>query len=126
MGKQTLKLDRHGGHAPREMDHTPLEMPVGHRVPTPLATLIANSVRLAVQNELGTENEVETMEEADDFTEDEPNTIDLSPYELDELHEEGVASMTLETPQPDDTPELEPTPEQPEADTDPPVEPPSE
>jgi hypothetical protein len=122
MAEQKLKLDRHGGHEPPEMDDTPIEMPLGYRVPTPLSEFIARSVRLAIENEKG--QEFDSLEDADDFEEEDPETLDLSRYELDELQHETADVGSLLEPEPDPLPpsaEPEPAPS-----TDPPAEEPSQ
>lgn len=103
---------RWGGHPPPEMDDTPLEMPLGARRPTPLADIIANSVRLAIEAEKRVE--MESPEEADDFSEEDPETLDLSAYELDEIQSETAisnAELAPPAPQPDPAAAPKATPE---------------
>lgn len=95
---------RYQGPPERELDTTPLELPLGSCRPTPLHELIANMVRQAVSEERG--EEIESFEDADDFEEEDPDTLDLSAYELTELQEE----MTMEQWQAQQEAEADPTP----------------
>lgn len=77
---------RYGAPDPEKLDQTPVEMPMGATRPSPIHELIARMVREAVQNETG--DEFESMEEADDFEEDDPDVMDMSAYEFDEIQED--------------------------------------
>lgn len=104
------------------LDDTPIEMPAGYSVPTPLTDLIATMVREAVQSEQ--KESFETPEEADDFDIDDDELLNLSPYELTELEDQEPmekpvvrAQESHETPSeaPQETitpPEEPPAPEQ--------------
>ncbi|AXL15099.1 hypothetical protein [Microviridae sp.] len=74
---------RYGKPDPEELDDTPIEMPIGSMRPTPLQDLIANMVREAMVAEAG--DEFETMDEASDFEEEDPDVLDMSPYTLTDL-----------------------------------------
>lgn len=120
MAKLSLKQIREifrGRPASKEkkMDTTPIAMPAGYAVPTPLQDIIARMVRNAVEQER--EEEFETLEESDDFDIDDDELLDLSPYELADLQDE-FPMLTAERPvEPDqgDSPSSEgppdPTPE---------------
>lgn len=100
-----FNLDRMGvPNSERELDTTPVEMPIGSVRPTPLHDLIARMVRQAVSDE--TEVDFEAFDEADDFEEEDPDTLDLSAYQLSETNEE----MTLADWQAAEESEAEPTP----------------
>lgn len=85
---------RYGRPDPEKLDPTPIEVPFSARRPRPLQDVIARMVRDAIAVEKG--EEFETFEEANDFEEDDPDTLDLSPYELKELREDPT-DLQLET-----------------------------
>lgn len=100
------------GHEP--CDPIPVAMPIGYTRPTPIHDLIAKMVRQAIIDEKG--DEFESIEEADDFEEEDPDTLDLSPYTLTELNEQEPLqreperaprpeppSPTGDTPNPDES-----------------------
>lgn len=94
---------RWGRKGPEQNDPTPVEAPLGASRPTPLHDIIARMVRQAVHEEKG--DEFETPEEADDFEEEDPDTYDLSPYELAALQEETpIRADSLDLPDPEDPP----------------------
>lgn len=119
--KQTTPKHWGGSPSPEELDPTPMELPAGHTIPTPLHELIANFVRS--EREALDEEEYETYEEANDFEEEEdPGLLDFSPYELQELEE-------LEPPPPPGSEEQSAVPEaaepeQPEVQNEPDIAPP--
>lgn len=75
------------GAPEKPLDPTPVEMPIGYTRPRSLQDYIATMVRQAVMAEQ--EEEFETWEESDDFEEEDPDTLDFSKYELQELQDEG-------------------------------------
>lgn len=77
---------RYGRDEHEVLDPTPLEMPIGYGRPTPIHDLIASMVRQELANEKN--EEFETIEENDDFEEEDPALLDLSPYTLRELADE--------------------------------------
>jgi len=77
---------RYGAPDPEVLDDTPIEMPLNARMPRPLQDLIASMIRQEIETQ-GSE-EFETIEEADDFEEDDPDTLDLSRYEFEDMKEE--------------------------------------
>lgn len=81
---------RYGNPAgdPEKLDTTPVEMPIGYMKPTPLQDLIAQMVQTAIQTEK--QEEFETMEEADDFEEEDPDVLDMSAYTLQDIPEEPI------------------------------------
>ena len=86
-------------------DGTPVELPVGHdRAPT-LKEELQRYVRF-VHHRASQEEHFETFDEADDFTEDDPEPDWESQYELVELQdEEGFETPPLdpeETTRPDE------------------------
>ncbi len=91
-----------------DVDTTPLAMPMGYAIPTPLHELISRMVRQAVELETGEEMETET--EADDFEEESDELLDMSKYEFVEIQEDYVA------PEPEREAEPEPEPEPPTGD----------
>lgn len=88
---------RYGEPDQEKLDTTPVEMPLGYTRPTPLQDLIATMVRDAVQQE--NQEDFETLEEADDFEEEDPELLDMSRYELTELNEEVPLADLAEDPQ---------------------------
>lgn len=113
-GARSTGLNRHHG-VPMKVeadDPTPVSMPTGARVPTPLHELIARLVREQVADQ--THTEPETWDEANDFDlpEDDDNLLDLTPYTLREVTEEepDAAQPLLAGEQP--TPDPDPTEDQ--------------
>lgn len=84
-------------------DTTPMEMPVGFNRPLTLQEQIARMVRNAVEMERG--DDFGSWEDEDDFEEEDPNTLDLSRYELQELQEhENLSNYGIEPePMPQET-----------------------
>lgn len=76
---EVTRPPRYGRPNPENVDMTPIEMPLGACRPTPLQDLIASMVRSHMQAESG--DEFGTPEDEDDFYEDDPETLDMSPYE---------------------------------------------
>lgn len=104
---------------PEENDGVPVEMPLGACRPTPLSELLARAVHEMVQQQ--TEEDYETPEEADDFEEDDPDTLDFSEYEFDDVEPEPLQAPepspeAVETAIKEDAAEAsESSPEAPEA-----------
>lgn len=96
---------RYGAPDPEDLDTTPIEMPLGARRPTPIHELIARMVKEAVATE--TNEDYETFDESNDFDEEDPDTIDLSPYELVPMTEQELDLAALG----DERAAAEPTPE---------------
>jgi len=82
-------INRMQGAPDEPLDITPIEMPLGACMPTPLQDIVARMVREQVALEKG--EEFESWDEQDDFEEDDPDTLDMSPYELQELPDEDIA-----------------------------------
>lgn len=82
------RYSRMQGAPDRKLDTTPIEMPLGACRPTPLQDIVARMVREAIAVEAG--EEPETWEESNDFEEEDPDILDFSPYELQELPDEAV------------------------------------
>lgn len=99
------KLFRSRGSDAEPCDPTPVEMPLGYCRPTPLQDMIANMVRQAI--EIEKDDSYETIEEADDFEEEDEGLLDMSPYTFNEVEEELQSPARLE---PDPTPTPPPTP----------------
>lgn len=88
---------RLGRPDPEPCDTTPVEMPLGYTRPTPLQDLIASMVRQAIEVEKG--EEFEDFDEANDFEEEDPDVLDLSKYEFDDLQEqEPIPPASHEVP----------------------------
>lgn len=81
---------------PKKLDPTPVALPAGYTVSRPLSEVIATMVQQAIADEK--EEEYESLDEADDFDMDEDELLDLSPYELSELHDEDPIPETIEEP----------------------------
>lgn len=94
-----MKLPSHHGGTPDPESNSGLapEMPVGYTRPTPLQDLIASMVREAVIQEKG--EEMETLEESDDFEDVNPDVLDMSPYTIPEATEEFPIEPDPEPPQ---------------------------
>lgn len=71
-----------------ELDTTPVAMPANASQPPTMEELIAKYLRIERMREEHAKEEPETWEEANDFEEEDPDTLDFSPYELQELQEE--------------------------------------
>ena len=84
-----------------KLDPTPVEMPVGASTPTPLSELIARAVHAQLQAQ--SEEGYETPEEADDFEEEDPDVLDLTPYEehLQPALEENETESSTLPPEPE-------------------------
>jgi hypothetical protein len=93
-----------------ELDETPIEMPFNCKRPTRLQDMIATMVKEAVEAEKG--DEFETMDEADDFTEEDPNLLDMSPYEFETIQDDYDSAEEYEPPVDDSSP-TEPPPDDP-------------
>jgi hypothetical protein len=106
---------RMGSDKLKPMDVTPVEMPIGYQQPTPLHQLMAKMIRDAIQAEKN--EEMETFEEADDFEEEDPDTLNLQGYEFAEIQEDYVdQGAALVDPSPDPEPPREDTGDTPDPD----------
>lgn len=95
----------HGiGPDPEKCDPTPVEIPIGKGMPPTMAEQIAEAVH--AQLSARDNQEFETPEEADDFDEDDPDFLDMSPYER-YFHETEIEEMTPSIQEPDPPPEPE-------------------
>lgn len=75
----------------------PVELPLGATQPTPLHVLVARMVREHVAAER--DEAVPSIEEEDDFEEEDPDTLDFSSqYDLSEVTEEPISSSVLSDP----------------------------
>ena len=82
------RTNHHGGVAdPEDLDPTPMELPFDAHTPTPLSELMAAMVVQELDRRAEQEGH-ETFEEADDFEEEDPDTLDFSAYELNDMQEE--------------------------------------
>ena len=77
-----------------DIDNTPIEMPFGARRPETLADTVARMVKAGIEAEK--DEEFESIEEADDFEEDDPDTLDMSPYEFEQL-DDGLGTAVVES-----------------------------
>lgn len=77
--KATAPAHWGGKPDPEKLDPVPMEMPIGAKTPMPLSEMIAR----AVHAELDTRDSEghDSPEEADDFTEEDPETLDMTKYE---------------------------------------------
>lgn len=92
---------RYGHRDVEELDTTPIEVPLGACRPTPLQDLIAQMVRQQIESE--TDQEYGSMEDEDDFEEEDPDTLDFSAYDLTNIDEElPWEAATLEESPPQD------------------------
>lgn len=82
-----------------QMDTTPMEIPIGAGVPRSLRDIMLSYMGEAVAKANGTWNEQESWEESQDFEEEDPDMLDLSPYELIELDEEPAAVLPATSPE---------------------------
>lgn len=80
-------MKRMNGAPEIQRDTTPMEIPIGAQRPRSLQDYIATMVRQAVMAEK--DEEFETWEESDDFEEEDPDTLDFSRFELQELQDVG-------------------------------------
>ncbi len=100
----------------KEMDSTPVEMPVGYSHPPSLQDMVAKMVRHAVVEERG--EDFETIEEADDLeVEDDELLLNFSDYEIDDLTEEQPITELTAEPDPPEAPPPEaepPAPQEPD------------
>ena len=101
------------GSTEDKLDPTPVEMPIGYKVPTSLEQMIAKMIRQERMDEI--EDELETFEEANDFTPDEPEDLpDFSAYTLTEAQYEeptdwyGSGDSQTEEPESNGTEEQPP------------------
>lgn len=114
-GKKTARKSRHPFQRMRakrkepKMDTTPLALPVGMRQPPTLAEEVRRFVRQEL-SESASQAGSETFEEADDFTEEDPDRLPLTPYELTAMQAEEPAGGYDPDSEPADPP-LEPPPE---------------
>lgn len=101
------------GPDPEKCDPTPKELPVGAVIPDTLEDIVARL--LHEQRTKETMQGYETPEEADDFEDDDIDTLlDFSPYELPEVQEEYLtlpAGESLPAPPADNPPAAEASPE---------------
>lgn len=83
-----------------QLDPEPIALPLGASQPTPLHVLIARMVRDHMAQE--TSQEYGSIEDEDDFTEEDPDTLDFaSQYSLSEVSEEPISSAVLRDPEPE-------------------------
>lgn len=78
-----------------KLNAEPVALPIGASQPTPLHVLVARMVR----EHVAAERDVQpgSLEEEDDFEEDDPDVLDFSSqYTLSELQEEAIPSALLE------------------------------
>lgn len=103
--------NHHGNSGDFEvLDPTPMEMPVGCSVPTPLNELVARFVATELAKQ--TDTEPESYEEANDFEDDGDDLLlDMSPYELQDLTPEDDEAP-LEAQEPPGIPPHTPPPVQ--------------
>lgn len=71
---------------PEILDTTPVEIPLGCSVPTPLSELIARAVHAELDRKEA--EGLESWDEANDFEEEDPEALDMSAYELTEMEPE--------------------------------------
>lgn len=116
------KPARWGNHDPKPMNTDPVEMPIGFKRPKSLQEMMATMIRNAIEQEK--EQEHDSWEEANDFEEEDPDTLNLSPYEFDDLQPEDLPSADLE-PEPlvEDQGGGEPTGDPPDPDAEEPATP---
>ena len=88
-----LRNTRFHGHSTMDvLDDTPVASPSNMSIPTPLHQLIARAVQVAVQEEKG--EDYDSITEEDDFEEEDPETLDFSPYEFAEIQEDYFPDPT--------------------------------
>ena len=80
-------------YPPEELDQEPVAMPAGYGRPKTLQEMLGTMIRAAVADQAAGE-ELESWDEANDFEPDieEDFLLDMSPYTLNELQEEQLAS----------------------------------
>ena len=106
----TKKQTHHGGKKPYIPDPgEPVEMPLGYRQPKSLQQIISESIAAALSRE--TDEEYGSLEEENDFEEEDPNTLDLTAYELEALESEAIDNFELTESEPDPEPEPAPDPQ---------------
>jgi hypothetical protein len=96
---------------PEKLDPRPREMPLGACKPETLSDTIARFVaaELAAQ----TPGDPESFEEADNFEEEDPDTLDFSPYEFAEIQDDYLEEVPAEPPPPLQETGPEPDPSEP-------------
>ena len=82
---KTLHPRFHGHSTVDDLDRTPVAIPLGAGEPASMEDMIARMVRQAMQIEKA--EEFETIEEAGDFEEEDPDTLDMSKYEFSEIQD---------------------------------------
>ncbi|AXH75441.1 MAG: hypothetical protein [Microviridae sp.] len=100
----------HGnGSDPEDLDETPVEIPTGKNMPPTMEQQIASAVHAQLNAREG--EGFEDPQEADDFSEDDPDLLDFSPYEH-AFHDtaEEPESPSIE-PDPDPNPDPDPDPD---------------
>ena len=107
--KKPKPFARMAGGPDKPLDTTPVEMPLGASRPLPLQDIIARMVRDAVQQEQG--EEFESWEDSDDFEEEDPDVLDMSPYTFQDLQDETPISA-MEPPQEGDNPPPQEAPQE--------------
>ncbi len=94
-----------------DLDTTPMAAPVGADRPMTLQEEIQRFIKTEI-SQAAEDKQMETFEEADDFEEDDPDHVDLTPYNLTQLQEEeplplDVPEETTQAPQEADLPETD-------------------
>lgn len=74
-----------GDPQPEKNSGIPVEMPTSCRRPDSLESMIAKYVHAHVQRE--SKEELETWEDADDFDEQDPDTLEMTKYEFTDMPE---------------------------------------
>ena len=94
-----------------KLDLTPIAIPIGNKKPLSLQEEIQRFIRSEISENAESKGE-ETFEEADDFEEENPETLDLSNYEFPEIQEDYIEAP--QAPQegdiPDEAPADQPAP----------------
>lgn len=80
----------------------PVEIPLGANRPRSLQEVIAEMVRVQISEQ--EDESYETLEESDDFEEEDPDTLDLSPYILQDIPDELPTLASLQEPAEQDRP----------------------
>lgn len=92
-----MDLKRYGReNSEKPLDTTPVEIPLGAGRPKSLTDVIAQMVRQQIQETQ--EEEFESISESDDFEEEDPDTLDLTPYTLQDIPEELPTLASLQEP----------------------------
>lgn len=83
-------MKHYGGNAkPEPLDPTPMEIPLGACQPESLEQLVAKYMRIQIEQEKG--EEFESFEDANDFEEEDPDTLWLDTrYTLQEVEPEAI------------------------------------